>query len=255
MDPRLPVASVVRRTQRAGYSSTVAALQFGQFDDFEMEIYLTEIHHQVEAASLAITELNGSLARSGAGTVPRAFASAQALLGAAAMLSKLLWPTPGGVDSPGRLLSPGAAEGGARARARARGRELRRVLDNLKAPSPLETRRVRNAFEHFDERLDKYLYDSRGGQRLVVDRNIGPANMVMTPSGPPRYLRHINPVEGSISVLDDSVAVQPLVDAIADVGKRAERALDAIGASRTTARLVSRTVCPDAREAPRRDPS
>jgi len=126
------------------------------------------------ADSLAVTELNGSLALSGAVAVPRDLASAQALLGAAAMLSKLLWPTPGGVDSHGRPLSPGAAEDGAQARAR--GRELRRALDNLKAPSPLETRRVRNAFEHFAERLDKYLYDSRGGQRLVVDRNIGPAN-------------------------------------------------------------------------------
>ena len=35
----------------------------------------------------------------------------------------------------------------------------------------LESRKVRNALEHFDDRLDRYF---EAGHRMVVDRNSGP---------------------------------------------------------------------------------
>ena len=82
----------------------------------------------------------------------------------------------------------------------------------------LESRTVRNALEHFDERLDRYF---EAGHRMVVDRNIGPKNrLVVFGDKPALHLRLIDTEAGTVSVLEDDVP--SLFDAIADVSNRAQ---------------------------------
>ena len=84
----------------------------------------------------------------------------------------------------------------------------------------LESRTVRNALEHFDERLDRYF---EAGHRMVVDRNIGPKNrLVAIGDKHPLHLRLIDTEAGTVSVLEDDVPSQGLFDAIDDVSNRAQ---------------------------------
>jgi hypothetical protein len=85
------------------------------------------------------------------------WAALQSILNSAANISKLLW---GGIGEPE-----------ARKRVEARRRQLRKSL-GVTYRSPLRFRQMRNAFEHFDEELEK-----RGAGPLV-GRNVGPARSI-----------------------------------------------------------------------------
>ena len=99
------------------------------------------------------------------------------------------------------------------------GKTLRTAL-GIKGSPLLESRTVRNALEHFDERLDRYF---EAGHRVVVDRNIGPKNrLVVIGDKPALHLRLIDTEAGTVSVLEDAVPIQGLFDAIADVSNRAQ---------------------------------
>lgn len=72
----------------------------------------------------------------------------QEAIGHAGVLSKFFWP-------PNRK--------GAMCRLhKKRGEKLRRSLE-VKVDSPLSDRKIRNVWEHFDERLDEFLLDSDSG--------------------------------------------------------------------------------------------
>ena len=133
------------------------------------------------------------------------------------MVSKLLWPTPADQNIDCTLLSDEDEQ--ARQRTLARGKRLRTEL-KIKGIPILESRKVRNAFEHFDERLDRYLLDQ--GSRFIGDRNIGPKGPIVQIGGKlPPLLRHIDPHAGTVSVLDEEVDYRELSRAIADVSARA----------------------------------
>lgn len=70
----------------------------------------------------------------------------QEAIGHAAALSRYFWPSPSGTKSQKNL----------QALKSKRGKKLRESF-NLDDTSPLFNRELRNAWEHFDERLDKYL--------------------------------------------------------------------------------------------------
>jgi hypothetical protein len=181
-------------------------------------VYMRELVNQAEAASLASEAFNSSLQSSEAGGIGRAFAAVQSLLAAGAMVSKMLWPTPSKLRVDGSALDEREEE--QRQNTLARGRTLRSELAIKRCP-PLETRKVRNALEHFDDRLDRYFED---GHRMVVDRNIGPKGQMVVIGGTPAlHLRLIDPAAGTMSVLEEELHLQELVDAIADVSKRASR--------------------------------
>src|SRR5438105_9655592 len=112
-----------------------------EFNEFEMKVYVGEVLNQVEAATLAIGDFNA--ATGSRGSVARAFAAVQALLGAAAMLSKLLWPNPASLTVEGKPLDEDQEKD--RRRTIARGRALRIAL-GMKGPSALDNRTVRNGF-------------------------------------------------------------------------------------------------------------
>ena len=186
-------------------------------DDWTTAVYVRELVHQAEAAQLAAHEFNASLKSPGGNGTARAFAAVQSLLAAAAMVSKMLWPKPSNFRFDGSPLKE--AEVVQCKTTVDRGRTLRTAL-GIKGSPLLESRKVRNALEHFDDRLDRYF---EAGHRMVVDRNIGPKNrLVVIGDKPALHLRLIDTEAGTVSVLEDEVPIQGLFDAIADVSNRAQ---------------------------------
>jgi hypothetical protein len=107
-------------------------------EKWELFLLRLEIESQCASALTASGDLEEALA---AGDRRRFWYSVQGLLIASANISKLLW----GNDS-------------AAAKRRSSLRRLLRVGDD----SPLRNRRLRNHFEHFDERLEAWVRDAPG---------------------------------------------------------------------------------------------
>ena len=180
-----------------------------------MSIYMGELVHQAETLEIAAGQFNEGLHSRDSDNVRRIFAAVQSLLGAAAMMSKLLKPDPPGFRWDGSPLSP--EETRQRKLSIDRGKQLRDAL-LVKGDHPITQRSVRNAFEHFDDRLDRYL--EANPTASVVDLYVGPAGgIVVDPPIP--YLRHVDNETLMVSVLDKSVNIQSLYDAAKDVGDRA----------------------------------
>lgn len=188
-------------------------------DDWTIQTYLRELVNQAESAAIAVKDFNAAL-NSGVDGISRAFAAVQSLLGAAALISKLLWPQPSSRKPDGTSLTDEDEE--RRTYAIARGRQLKELTE-IKGIPILENRKVRNALEHFDERLDEYF---RTGHSLVADRNIGPKDrMIVVDGSPAVHLRLIDNERLTASVLNDEVSLQELSDAVQRVGTSATAAI------------------------------
>ncbi|MFT2815648.1 hypothetical protein [Leifsonia sp. A12D58] len=200
----------------------MAEPESNRIDDWTIQTYLGELVNQAEAAELAVADFNAALA-GGARGVARAFASVQALLGAAALISKLLWPQPPSRNANGDSLT--SDEETQRAFTIARARRLRE-LTAIKGLPILESRKVRNGLEHFDERLDKFFLS---GQSIVADRNIGPKDrLVIIGDAPAMHLRLIDNERLTASVLGDEVSLQGLMNATQLVGMKASAAIEVL---------------------------
>lgn len=182
-------------------------------NDWALCSYVQEIAHQRDAAMVAKTQLDVAVAAldesartGGPWTTRDLFAAVQSIVTAAAMISKFLWS--GDHDPDERELH---------AWAKARAARLREVL-KVEGGSPLERRAVRNAFEHFDDRLDRILMAGLP----VLDYLVVPGTL------PDLALRRLDLAAGSIVVLgtrEDQVVVDylELIDCIAAVGVEADR--------------------------------
>jgi hypothetical protein len=193
-------------------------------DDWVTRIYVNEVLSQAEAAEIAAADLQTAVR---AVDFARAFAAVQSLLGAGAMISKLLWPNPARARPNGEPLNQ--AEEALRQATLLRGRTLRSVLKAKDLPI-LENRKVRNAFEHFDDRLDAHF---QTGSRVVIDRGIGSKGQAVSvcddeESTAPEYLRFIDPRAGTVSVLDDELSLRDLYSAICEVAARAKGFLETL---------------------------
>lgn len=181
-----------------------------EMDKWVLNVYMEELCNQAQAALIAVEALNKAT-ENPPEDFPRAFAAAQGLLGAGAAMSRLLWPS----DPPKSSASEDLKR--QKRATQRRGRLLRAELGVGDLPA-LKQRKVRDAFEHFDERLDR-TFEGLGDQR-IVDRHIGRT----PPSGPgmeePKYLRVITP-DKTISVLGTEVSCQELFDAIGHVATSA----------------------------------
>jgi hypothetical protein len=198
-----------------------------EMDDWFTEVWMREFVYQAEIAVLAAGDLNQAIAYPAEGSVTRAFMAVQSLLGAGAMVSKMLWPQPPKMNLDGTSLT--GLQESERQVTVGRGKYLRRVLQVREIPI-LESRRVRNAVEHFDTRLDEHF---KGGNRFIIDRNIGPrGDFIVIDDEPPLHLRLIDPMRWTVSVLEDEVSMQELLNAITDVASRAQAWLTTHGLPR-----------------------
>jgi|ERR1022692_1148021 hypothetical protein len=190
-------------------------------DDWQLRVYIQEVVNQAELVDMAERELRSSVTTPSQETVSRAFMSAQSILGASGMLSKLLWPNPASMDHHGQPLTGEAEQ--ERIRTLDRGKALRKILVKKGDNELLERNRtVRNAFEHFDERLDTFVEEESHRSRNIFDRNIGPPGFILVDGAEPRHLRRIDPTNWTVSVLDSSVDLLSLIAVIRAIRGRAE---------------------------------
>ncbi|GAB3587731.1 hypothetical protein [Calidifontibacter terrae] len=165
-------------------------------DDHARSVYLQEIIQQASAGVLAAqATFHSALGSQSAGAL---FHNARGVANASAMVSKLLWPS-----SPRRGEGEDAAQFQRRkALAQVRGPELRELLE-VAEDSPLQNRRVRDAVEHFDERLDRRLSSP---DRNIMRDSVGPPNMIhFAEATEPFYLNHYDPASTIFTILGDEV--------------------------------------------------
>lgn len=182
--------------------------------------YLGEIVHQGHFAMIAAESLNTAIrrdavpARSSPSDSARYLAAAQALLTAAAQISKIV-----DVDAPRR----GSAA------VKRFGKERAAILCAIIDPSPLLlSRDVRNSVEHFDERLDEALCEEP--TISLVDANVSIEGGIVFEGA--TSLRHLNLTTLEYSALDDAVRLQDLFDAVMRASERATAWIAAHHASR-----------------------
>ncbi len=73
----------------------------------------------------------------------------------------------------------------------------------------LGKRHVRNAFEHFDERLDTWVASSQ--RHNLADRIIAPREGAIVGLDPSDYMRWFDPQTKTVYVFGDSIELQALV--------------------------------------------
>ncbi|WGY01809.1 hypothetical protein QI633_25150 [Nocardioides sp. QY071] len=186
-------------------------------DDLELDLlaqshtdlFVDEIRQQCRYASFAAADLNAAWEISDSvERDERLFFAAQSLLSAAAMVSKLLWPV---------------ARSGARGRAR--GEKLRTTLQITASPL-VQSRSVRDSFEHFDERMDAVLAKSH--QHPYVDQIVGPTDMLRfeVDTAVPNFLRRLDTDKGTVSVLNATVRINDLVDELLEIKRACDKWLN-----------------------------
>ena len=165
-------------------------------DSHLLQILQFEVERQCGFVLMAAEDIRRALGCNDSG---RVWYSVQALLVAAANVSKLLWP-------PGRDL-------------RKRGETLRDSL-LVGDDSPIRGRGLRDAFEHFDERIEKWAQSSPRG--AFVDSNIGLAGRIEIDAKSEKdYLRNFEPATWTVTFWGDSYHLIPLVEAIRSLQQRA----------------------------------
>ena len=184
-----------------------------------VSVYVRELNYQADCARIAADQLNVSLNSPTDNQSELTFAATQALLGSAAMMSKMIKGDP--PQRPkGGISAAQTAEFQTLTRwAKERSDALRAIYDAQRI-AVLHRRGVRNSFEHFDHRMDSFFASNPTANyfdRSIVS-NIQTA--VIDGGKPPRYMRLINLETNSVSVLEEKVSLQELFDATAYVGQR-----------------------------------
>jgi hypothetical protein len=156
-------------------------------ETFVLRILQSQIELQCKAVAGGTAELDRALSIR---DVDRIFVALQSILVAAANLSKLLW-----------------GSGGRKEAERNRLRESLGVADN----SPLRDPDLRNDFEHFDERVERWFESST--HRNYLGRFVGPYNAVAGFDTGDRF-QHFDPESGVVTFWDHSVYLK---DVLAEV--------------------------------------
>ncbi len=129
-----------------------------------------------------------------------------ALLSAASNISHILWPNP----DKGRGLE-------AVSRSVRRGRELRLIL-GIRGENPMISRRVRNAFEHIDKRLDDWL--PTVPELIPFGWAVSTYDPEDEPEQAKNALRYFNIQSMNLRVAGENCNLEELVSWIASIGSR-----------------------------------
>ena len=171
-------------------------------DDKLLSIFQDELGNQCEFILIGGRQVNACLQQNG--PTDLIWFALQGMLVSAANASKLLW----GSRTEDAL------------KARRQLRESVGVTDD----SPFSSRRVRNDFEHFDERLEAYFESAQG--HVYFGRNIGPPDAFKVDGQVPQQFGHFDPSTTIVSFWERSVSLQRVVAeaervmcALHDIGK------------------------------------
>lgn len=170
------------------------------------DAYVREIVNQEAIAADALARLY-LLLESPPRSTHSIFGAAQAIMTAAAQMSKLFW-----ADLDSRWTEE------RREFAKSRAKYLRRAL---KPDELLSMRKVRNSIEHFDSRLDDL---------LIATPDINIADLNVAPEGAIRiggvFLRHLDNENLTLKVLDVEANLIEVMTAMNGVAERAEQWLE-----------------------------
>jgi len=163
-----------------------------------------ELARQCTSARIALYDLRIASRR---GESDRVWYAAQGLLVAVGNISKILWPS--NPESRGRRIS------------------LRSKL-HLDETSPLNSRELRNHFEHFDERIEQWASTTVTGRFMEM---IGPRRLLAN-YDPGDLVRHLDPDDLIFTVRGRTYDLKPVLAAVRDLhkkvrGRRAKRTVPA----------------------------
>jgi hypothetical protein len=152
-------------------------------DTFVLRIFQSEVALQCRIVLSACHNLNAALVLEAHEEV---WKHLQTILMGGANLSKMFW---------------GSAKG-----SQAERTPLRQSL-GVNDDSPLHDRQLRNDFEHFDERVEKWFAKSE--ERNYVGRTIGPPGMIVGIKGSELF-RQFDPSTGRVAFWDHEVSVRDI---------------------------------------------
>lgn len=165
-------------------------------------MYLEQAQRDCEGCYSAISMFNAALAPPGA---EDPFAHAMALVQRAAAVSRIFWP-------------PGARDKHVRQRAQRRGEALRKTL-SIPCGHAIQSRTLRDHFEHFDERLDDWA--ERSKNRNIVRRFIGPRAAIGGDAIQDQdIIDHYDPATRTYSFRGEAFDIQALAAGIDDLYRR-----------------------------------
>jgi hypothetical protein len=153
-------------------------------ETFVLRILQDQVAFQCKAASIAALHVNESLVTR---DIEGTFIALQSLLVAAANLSKLFW--------------------GSRGRKESERTPLRDSL-GVANDSSLRDPDLRNDFEHFDERVERWFKTSE--HRNYLGRMIGPTNTVVGMATGDRF-QQFDPQSGVVTFWDNSVQLNAVL--------------------------------------------
>jgi hypothetical protein len=178
-----------------------------------LRIFQGEVVKQCRYAILAIEDLENALKGMNEQKLTTSYGmsriwfSIQAFLVATGNLSKLLWPP-----------APHIPE---------RGTELRASL-SVDEDSCLQPRTFRNHFEHYDERLEKFLLSLEPPNFSYIDSNVSPGGIKsLAPYVDEKLvLRHFDQKTWTLIFRGETFHLEPLFKAICELLPKAEKESD-----------------------------
>ena len=181
-------------------------------DDFLQSIYLGEIAQECDFCFSTVAKMNEQL-ENDMKNQSDFFKDASDLVNHAAAISRMLWP-------------PNDKNKQKRVRATRRGKALRKILD-VQYNHPIQNRKLRNHFEHFDERLDDWAHNSRN--KNIVRNLIGSPNAIGGDAiDATDIINSYDPSTRIYSFRGESFNIQELVNAITDINQRVHSVLKQI---------------------------
>lgn len=188
--------------------------------------FYQEIAHQCMFAKMSIEYLISCRTRTSNG-LNREYYHIQSLLVALGNISKILWPIMKRGDKKGNELR------------KARGKELREAL-GIKHGSALESRLLRDTFEHFDERMDKWF--GAADRWRFSDRNVGS----MLESMAEDKLRTFIPKAWTIIYCEKEFKLSPAIKAVCELYDAVQRKIGQPGKER---KLLSEEIAKEINDA------
>ncbi|MGV9142258.1 MAG: hypothetical protein ACOC1X_04905 [Promethearchaeota archaeon] len=165
-------------------------------DNMVLKIFQREVERQCKFALLALNQINEGLSKNDSEYI---FYSLQSFLIATANISKILWPN--------------------KEKYQNRGKQLRVSLD-VEENSPLLSRKFRNHFEHFDERIQEWEKSSKN--KIFADSIIGPPSTVGVKDENDVF-RMFNPKNWEVIFRGEKYKLSPTISAIEELYKNASR--------------------------------
>lgn len=139
----------------------------------------------------------------------RLWLSAECLLIAVANISKILWPTPPTPCKRCNFQTKANLEMTSR-------RESLRKLLAVEDSSPIRSRKFRNHFEHYDERIEEWA--TKPGKQLIFDSNIGAVKSIIQNSNHLiSYRRNFDSSDFVLYFEDEEYRINEIIRAVKDL--------------------------------------